>query len=182
MNIPPGRDPEAAAPDRRDLERHALALAFFNSLDAMPTRPRLLILNVLPTLATRGPDERFAVRLVPPEPPGDAKDKPFRRLVRAARAVHRRLVRHPFVPRNPGAGDRRVDADLAWTTEVRVEPAARRVELVFWDGLRPLMPELIDTATSQGFAQFMLDPPSEAAAAAAGGGRGQAGPEPSGET
>ena len=141
--------------DHDDHEKHhytkkVIAFAFFKSWEKLPSRAASLLAHVLPVLINRAPDEHLAVGIglpnnLPAEPNTDRR-KEFKSLVRTARKLNRAKVRclwwSPNEDHRPDQTYRRHTVELTWTTEVRVNPAIDRIDLVFWEGMRPVLPHL----------------------------------------
>ncbi|MDE2774269.1 MAG: hypothetical protein OXI46_11295 [Gemmatimonadota bacterium] len=128
--------------------RDSIALAFTGTWHELEDGPRHLLATVFPVLAQRTEDEPLAVSIEPAAPAPDA----FAALVEAATDVQRTTVRHHWwrPGTHPANGDHYCWIDLGWLTELRVDPIRCRIELVFWDGIRPLLPRILRAAAVTG--------------------------------
>ena len=137
-------------PEKPDYTNRVIAFAFFRSWAKLPSHAASMLAHVLPVLVNRASDEPLVVGIglpdnQPAEPNTDRR-KEFKPLVRTARTLHRARVRclwwSPNEDYRPDQTYRRHTVELAWTTEVRANLATSRIELVFWEGLRPVLPHL----------------------------------------
>lgn len=137
-------------PGKHDHTNKVIAFAFFKAWEKLPPQTASMLAHVLPVLINRASDEPLAVGVVLPDDqsaePDTDRQKEFKSLVRTVRKLHRVKVRcfwwAPNEDYRPDQTYRRHTVELAWTTEVRVNPATGRIELIFWEGLRQVLPHL----------------------------------------
>ena len=137
-------------PEKHDHTNKVIAVAFFKSWEKLPPRSASMLAHVLPVLINRASEDPLAVGVaLPDDQPADPEtdqQKEFKSLARTARRLHRARVQclwwWPNVDYRPGQTYLRHTVELAWTTEVRVNPTTGRIELIFWEGLRQVLPHL----------------------------------------
>ena len=137
-------------PEKRDHTNKVIAFAFFKSWEALHPHAASMLAHVLPVLINRASEDPLAVGVgLPDDQPADTdtdRQKEFKSLARTVRKLHRAKVQcfwwAPNVDYRPGQTYRRHTVELAWTTEVRVNPDTDRIELLFWEGMRPVLPHL----------------------------------------
>ena len=136
--------------DDHDYTNKVLAFAFFKSWEKLPSYTASMLAHVLPVLVNRASDEPLAVGVglsenQPTEPDTD-QQKEFKSLAQTVQKLHQAKVQclwwAPNEDYKPDQTYRRHTVELAWTTEVRVNPTTGRIELVFWEGLRQVLPHL----------------------------------------
>ncbi len=153
-------EPELPADHVVDKEtvRLSIALSYVKAWQKMPKGQGDLLATILPVLAVRKPWEDLAVRLSVEalgDNDPDANFVAWKDLKKTACAVHRAKVRHLWYRWNPETEkEHRCFADLVWTTEVRVDPVEREVELVFWPGMIEYLPLILGP-----IAEFKTRPP-----------------------
>lgn len=135
-------------PVSEDVIRDSIALAFTGAWYELEDGPRDLLATVLPILAHRPNDQPLMVTISPAAPAPET----FASLVEAATDVQRTIVRHEWW--RPGLHLANADhycwVDLNWLAELRVDPIKSRIELVFWEGIRPLLPRILRAAAVTG--------------------------------
>ena len=133
--------------DGRHHYARIIAFAFFRSWERLPPSAASMLAQVIPVLINRASDEPLVIGIgLPgdeaPEPDMDRR-KEFKTLVRTVRKLHHAKVRclwwAPNENYNPEQVYWRHTVDLAWTTELRANPRAGQVELVFQENLRPVL-------------------------------------------
>lgn len=142
-------EPELPADHVVDQEtvRLSIALSYVKAWQKMARGPGDLLATILPVLASRDPGEKLEIRLSA-EALGDNHPDvnlmAWKFLKKTACAVHRAKVRHLWYRRNPETEkEHKCFADLVWTTEVRVDPVQREIELVFWPRLIEYLPAIV---------------------------------------
>ena len=131
-----------------DLEtvRQSIALSYVKAWIDLQPGPARLLGTVLPFLGAQDPSEDPAIRLSAAalDNHPDAHRKAWKGLRNAACAVHESKVEHTWFRWNAETErEVRCFANLSWTTEVRVDPVLREVELVFWPRLLDYLPRVL---------------------------------------
>ena len=131
----------------RETVRQSIVLSFVKAWIDLPPGPGNLLGTVLPILDSRDTRQDQAIRLgtgaVGNDDP-DAQRAAWKELKTAAVALHQTPVRHNWYRWNPETEKEQLcTADLVWTTEVRDDPVARQIELVFWPCLGEYLPEIL---------------------------------------
>ena len=141
--------------DHNDHEKYHytkfIAFAFFRSWEKLPPHAASMLAHVLPVLINRASDEPLTAGVgLPdnqPSEPNTNRRKEFKSLVWTARKLHRAKVQclwwAPNEDYRPDQTYRRHTVELTWTIEVRANPATGRIELVFWEGVRAVLPHLV---------------------------------------
>ncbi|MCY3876950.1 MAG: hypothetical protein OXF88_22005 [Rhodobacteraceae bacterium] len=151
---PDGRDDDmwtSGQGTNHDDSRHhyarIIAFAFFRSWERLPPSVANMLAQVIPVLINRASHEPLVIGIelpgnVAPETDTDRR-KDFEALVRTVRKLHRAKVRclwwAPNEDYSPEQVYLRHTVDLAWTTELRANPRACQIVLVFGENLRPVL-------------------------------------------
>ena len=131
---------------KQETVRLSIALSYVKAWQELSSGPADLLGTVLPVLGARDlwdhPAIRLSVETLDNHP--DAHRKAWKGLKNAARAVHDSKVNHIWYRWNPEKErEVRCFANLVWTTEVRIDPVLREVELVFWPRLLEYLPAIL---------------------------------------
>ena len=137
-------------PEKHYHTNKVIAFAFFKSWEELHPHAAGMLAHVLPVLINRASEDPLVVGVeLPDSQPADPdsdRRKEFKSLARTARKLHRAKVQclwwWPNVDYRPDLTYRRHTVELTWTTEVRANPNTNRIELVFWEGMRPVLPHL----------------------------------------
>ncbi len=148
--------------------RLSIALSYVKAWQQLSPGPADLLGTVLPFLGAQDPEEDPAIRLtveVLGDKRPDAHRKAWKRLKKASKEVHGAKVRHVWHRWNElDKKQQRCHADLVWTTEVRIDPVVREVELVFWPRLIEYLPAILEPLS-----KFNTQPPTANATHAVNG-------------
>ncbi len=126
--------------------RQSIALSYMKAWQQLQPGPAQLLGTVLPFLGARDPGEDPAIRLSAEalDNHPDTHRKAWKGLRNAACGVHASKVQHTWYRWNAETKrEVRCFADLVWTTEVRVDPVLREVELVLWPRLLDYLPRVL---------------------------------------